>query len=110
VDPEGVSVEDGSSVRSSSDDAMTLRSRICAWSSRVEHVATEYESADIPGRTPLFEYARGGLASTLCTYVFSNLPVRYEPDDVLNVPGFECALNNSLVLAELDEGCGQYRA
>ena len=79
---------------------------LCLRSSRVEHIATEYESADILGGTLLFECMRDGLASTLCTHIFSNLRVYSKPDDVLSVPGFVCTLNGSLVLAKIDEGRG----
>ena len=76
---------------------------LCLRSSRVEHIATEYESANIPAGTPPFEYKRSGLASTL---IFSDLRAHSKADDVLSVPSFSCALNGSLVLTEMDEGCG----
>src|ERR1700733_13019277 len=79
---------------------------LCLRSPRVEHITTEYESADIPGGTPLSEYTRGGLASTLCIHIFSDLRMHSKPYDVLSVPSFSCALDGSLVLAKIDESCG----
>jgi hypothetical protein len=72
---------------------------LCLRSYRVEHFATAYESADIPGGTPLFEYTRGGLASTLCIHIFSDLRVHSKPDDIVGVPSF--ALDGGLVLTKI---------